>query len=672
MAISIHIRFLTGRAHLHPWHAVPNEGRVEWPPSPWRLLRALVAVAGQGLTMLPGPNHPSVFTDDWFVSATLAGGRSRKKLAASADQFWTQHADALPLTTLAALLHKLGTSPVVWLPATGIGHTRHFFPTKSGSQTGSATFDTFAALDAEQPLVFQWSGVDLNQQDETDLGSLVSLVSRLLYFGRAESWCDADVSTEEFRSEIHWPCVAIEDAPAFKEYFETCGRREFRDYTIEKRLGWDPAECAFLRERFGVPTAEPAELLLRALLQPTAQSMKSGDRPWGARWLHYAVPRQIFRLPVGPGARGRANAQEELLPQPDRQVVRYVLNTATVHRATLPSVTATMAIAQKCRAAAMAFFARQNDGLCSPQLSGKRFQDDARRYQLFSEADGDQVVKFSAENGSHAAHAFWWPVDEDGDGFLDHLIVSCGNGFSRRDVAALVALNRIGQSGPRADLLLTPVFEGNWEESPSGFVRSATTLEFVSATPYFCPVHLTRRSGKCRSLKDQIRRSLSKIGSPLADRIDEIVFDYDPSSLGDVGASDPRQQLLTHVQADLPGSSGEPVVTRGGFLTASLNATLPTLAEVDSAHYPRACKRDPDDACPLGLSRGLFVANGQRFVPALAFHRIRGQEDRAKGPGLMLRIRFASPQPARPFAIGQFCHFGLGLFVPSPSESAAQ
>jgi CRISPR-associated protein Csb2 len=666
MAASIHIRFLTGRAHLHPWHAAPNEGRVEFPPSPWRLLRALVAVAGRGLTTLPQADHQGGFSNDWFAGAAMCRSRNRK--ASGADEFWKQHVDALPLTTLAALLHKLTDPPVVWLPATGIGHTRHFFAIESGERPGTQTFDTFAAVDPEHPLVFEWSNVDLDEQETKNLNSLVS---RLLYFGRAESWCNADVATEGFQSEIHWPCVATEDDGAFKEHFENRGWREHCDYTVEKRLGWDPAECAFLREEFKVPTADAPELLLRALLQPTAQSMKSGDRPWGTRWLHYAVPKQVLRLPVRTTTGRNANAENQLRPRRERQVVRYVLNTATVHRATLPPVTATLAIAQRCRAAAMAIFARQNGGFCSPQLSGKRYRDDAQRYQLFSEADGEQVVKFGSENGSHSAHAFWWPVDEDCDGFLDHLIVLCKDGFSERDLTALLTLNRIEQAGSRASLLLTPAFEGKWEECPTRLAKADTASEFISATPYFCPVHLRGRSGRARSLKDQIRQSLSQIGLPTPDEIDEIVFDYDPSSLGSVKASDPRQEFLTHVQTDLQGPSGETVVQRGGFLIASLNAPLPVPATgIDPIRYPRACTRDPDQASPLGLSRGLYVSNGQRFVPALAFHRIRTEDDQAKGPGMMLRIRFSSRRPSRPFAIGQFCHFGLGLFVPSLTYSS--
>ena len=42
--VAIGIRFTAGRYSATPWGHQVNEGLIEWPPSPWRLLRALVAV----------------------------------------------------------------------------------------------------------------------------------------------------------------------------------------------------------------------------------------------------------------------------------------------------------------------------------------------------------------------------------------------------------------------------------------------------------------------------------------------------------------------------------------------------------------------------------------------------------------------------------------------------
>lgn len=40
---TLKLRFPGGRYHATPWGHHVNEGLIEWPPSPWRLLRALIA-----------------------------------------------------------------------------------------------------------------------------------------------------------------------------------------------------------------------------------------------------------------------------------------------------------------------------------------------------------------------------------------------------------------------------------------------------------------------------------------------------------------------------------------------------------------------------------------------------------------------------------------------------
>lgn len=40
---TVKLRFPGGRYHATPWGHHVNEGRIEWPPSPWRLLRAFIA-----------------------------------------------------------------------------------------------------------------------------------------------------------------------------------------------------------------------------------------------------------------------------------------------------------------------------------------------------------------------------------------------------------------------------------------------------------------------------------------------------------------------------------------------------------------------------------------------------------------------------------------------------
>jgi CRISPR-associated protein Csb2 len=52
--LALAIRFPAGRFHATPWGRHVNEGAAEWPPSPWRLLRALVATWKRKLDADPG------------------------------------------------------------------------------------------------------------------------------------------------------------------------------------------------------------------------------------------------------------------------------------------------------------------------------------------------------------------------------------------------------------------------------------------------------------------------------------------------------------------------------------------------------------------------------------------------------------------------------------------
>ncbi|MFZ2345189.1 MAG: type I-U CRISPR-associated protein Csb2, partial [Candidatus Microthrix parvicella] len=44
MSLNVQVSFPLGRYHATPWDRHVNEGAVEWPPSPWRMVRALIAV----------------------------------------------------------------------------------------------------------------------------------------------------------------------------------------------------------------------------------------------------------------------------------------------------------------------------------------------------------------------------------------------------------------------------------------------------------------------------------------------------------------------------------------------------------------------------------------------------------------------------------------------------
>lgn len=135
--------FPAGRYHATPWGHHVNEGLVEWPPSPWRIVRALLAT---GYTKLG----------------------------------WQK-----PPVEMQTLIDALATAlPTYRLPPATLGHTRHYMPVKGwshGVQQTSLVVDAFVC--PRGPLGVQWP-VDVPLESQLLVGHLLK---RLGYLGRAES-----------------------------------------------------------------------------------------------------------------------------------------------------------------------------------------------------------------------------------------------------------------------------------------------------------------------------------------------------------------------------------------------------------------------------------------------------------------------------------------------------
>lgn len=151
--ITLSICFTAGHYHATPWAHHVNEGVPEWPPSPWRILRALIAT-------------------------------------------WKRTMPEISEERVQALCTKLAQPPNYWLPRASLAHTRHYMPwtknwTKKGSDDRTMVLDTFVALDRSAPVLIIWPDVVLEQTEEE---LLRRLLDNLPYLGRAESWCRAELT----------------------------------------------------------------------------------------------------------------------------------------------------------------------------------------------------------------------------------------------------------------------------------------------------------------------------------------------------------------------------------------------------------------------------------------------------------------------------------------------
>lgn len=152
--IALRIDFLTGRFHATPWQRAANDGDVEWPPAPWRLLRALAA--------------------GWFRDPVCDRG------------------------TMLRLCDRLAEPPRFVLPPATLGHTRHYMPqgdSKNLKPVTSLTLDSFVLMDAPERASawVVWETLTLDVELERALNTIVLQIP---YLGRAESWCRIDLATD--------------------------------------------------------------------------------------------------------------------------------------------------------------------------------------------------------------------------------------------------------------------------------------------------------------------------------------------------------------------------------------------------------------------------------------------------------------------------------------------
>jgi CRISPR-associated protein Csb2 len=156
------IRFPLGRYHANPWDRAVNEGESEWPPSLWRLLRALVAT-------------------------------------------WHTRWPDLPTAVLEGLLDDLGEPPSYRTPEALPGHTRHYLPDLNHrkGETGRTdlTLDPFLSVRPDDDLLVRWD-VELHGERKEALAKLAELIP---YLGRSESLCEARLlDTDPVPDETWW------------------------------------------------------------------------------------------------------------------------------------------------------------------------------------------------------------------------------------------------------------------------------------------------------------------------------------------------------------------------------------------------------------------------------------------------------------------------------------
>ena len=428
--VNISLQFTAGGFHATPWGRHVNEGAVEWPPSQWRFLRALIAV--------------------WHLK--MQGEVSREKLS--------------------EIVEGLSDPPEFFLPAAALSGTRHYMPGQ-GHREGlkrdtSLVLDSSVRLGKEDKLYIYWKSAELSAENLAALGKLLSCIT---YFGRAESWvtvalednppdrinCSYEVLPDS--EQVATACtLPMREFHQWQEQYSTdiegmkLAQQQQKNFENHK----DVTSVKLSKKAKTEAVKEIPSTLLEALEVSTADIRKSGwSNAPGLRFVKYYRPRTGFesRPQVSRGIHSKVTA------------VRF-----TVSSSVLPMLTDAVSVGERMRTAVMSIAGRQNDGSVPWVFSGK--SEDGTPLQL------------------NHSHSYYLSESCRGNGRISHITVFSKHGFDRVSLKALLSLRKVwGRSG--YDLQLIPTETGTPSELGGIDVKKgesplmAQSAYWESATPFY-------------------------------------------------------------------------------------------------------------------------------------------------------------------------------------------
>lgn len=460
------LRFPGGRYHATPGGHHVNEGVVEWPPSPWRLVRALIACG-----------------------------------------FSTQHWSEVPLEGRRLIEALSSTLPEYRLPHAALGHSRHYMPMakmKEGREETTLVLDTFADVGGGA-LWVRWP-----TKLEGEVQALFNvLVTQLGYLGRSESWVLGESISDDAalpdagrafpHSQHARPARGFEQvalsAPDFPGDYKAWRTGEVEAAIKDLNLPSGKAPTHAQQKKIdAIQSVYPADLV-DCLQRDTAWwKAKKWSRAPGTRPVLYW--REGHALEVGPPSSPRVSVPDPV------EMMLLALTTPSGSKSALPPVARTLSQAELLHVALVSKLGF--GGEPCPEIVGR-----------------DEAGEPLKGHG----HSHLLPVDLDGDGRLDHIVMFARMGLGARAQRAVRRLRKTYTKGGVGELQVAVAGVGALDDLRSikgGMSRGINQLlgptigapTWVTTTPFVPPRYL-KKSGRS-SLVGQVEAELRARGFPPA------------------------------------------------------------------------------------------------------------------------------------------------------------
>ncbi len=156
--LTLEFEFLAGQYHATSWGRNVNEGLIDWPPSPWRILRAIISA-------------------------------------------WKIYANEIEDSKVEPIIKQMCKYKVSFeIPSAIQTHTRHYMPITKKTEK---VLDSFVMMNKGGLLYAHWDDLKLEEEQKEILGKIVN---KIKYLGRAESWCRVRITEQDISPN----CVLLE------------------------------------------------------------------------------------------------------------------------------------------------------------------------------------------------------------------------------------------------------------------------------------------------------------------------------------------------------------------------------------------------------------------------------------------------------------------------------
>ncbi len=403
---TILLRFPGGRYHATPWGHHVNEGQIEWPPCPWRLLRALIATG---------------YSTQGWNEVPEVGRRL--------------------IETLASVL------PTYQLPQASAAHSRHYMPIgelSKGVEKTTLVFDTWANI-ANDDLAIRW---DCELDDETS-ALFQSLIESLGYLGRSESWVEARVAPDGFEVDDQRSAVPNANGEYRGPQWEQIPLLAPIGPDIYDKWRAEKAEAALDQFPFPEGKRKPTKALLKkreaavAAFPSDLLDCLQKDTVWWKKQHRWSQPPGSRRVLYWRRSDAIVISTPRAVRRPSARPVEAILlalSTPSRNKSALPHIHRTLPQGELFHRAIVGRVGNGRRVDC-PELTGRDEQGQPLR-------------------GGHR-HAHVLPLDLDSDQRIDHVLIYACMGLGDAAQHAIRSLKRTWTKGGVGELQVAVVGRGD-------------------------------------------------------------------------------------------------------------------------------------------------------------------------------------------------------------------